>query len=431
MLKNKLNQNKMKTILKNIYTWLLILLLIATGARAQEGKDPTMEYLKIAVENNPELKSIFNQYLATLERMPQAKALPDPTVMFNVFASPVETRVGAQNAGISLSQAFPWFGQLKSQENAVAQLAKARYEAFEEAKNKLFFNVRSEYFNLYVLEAAIRITQENINILESYRELANVRLESNTGSAVDLLRVEMDMDELNNQLLYLEDSRLPIQARFNELLNTNDPMDIVIPDSLGTISFSENKQILMDSIIAQNPLLKSFDYEVSSLDAEIDVAHKMGLPSFSLGLAYTSISPRTDVDMPGNGKDALIFPQVGVRIPIYRKKYQSMVKEKEILKTSVYNRKENKENELETALEKGWRDYSDAVRRVALYNRLIQYANQSRDILIAQYTTAGSDFEEVLRMERQLLRYELELEKSRADQNTFVAYINYLTGKQF
>ena len=107
-----------------------------------------------------------------------------------------------------------------------------------------------------------------------------------------------------------------------------------------------------------------------------------------------------------------------------------MVKEKELLKTSVNYKKEDKENELETALEASWRDYSDAVRRVGLYQRLIQYATQSLDILVAQYTTAGSQFEEVLRMERQLLRYELELEKARADQNTFVAYINYLTGKQ-
>ncbi|WP_339790063.1 TolC family protein [uncultured Imperialibacter sp.] len=420
----------MKTILTNIYSWLFILLLAVTGVRAQETLDPVNEYLKIAAQNNPELMSIFNQYLATLERMPQARALPDPTAMFNIFASPVETRVGAQKAGISLSQAFPWFGQLKSQENVVAQLAKARYEAFEETKNRLFFNVRSEYFDLYVLEAAIRITEENINILESYQELANVRLEAAKGSAVDLLRVEMDLDELNNQLLYLKDTRLPIQARFNELLNTETPMAIQVPDTLATIAFKEGKNTLLDSIIAQNPVLKGLDYEILSLEAEQDVARKMGLPSFSLGFAYTNISPRTDVNMPDNGKDALIFPQVGVRIPIYRNKYQSMLKEKELLSTSVSNRKENKVNQLETDLAKGWRDYSDAVRRVSLYKRLVRYADQSRDILIAQYTTAGSDFEEVLRMERQLLRYELELEKARADQNTFVAYINYLTGKQ-
>ncbi|MEQ8881804.1 MAG: TolC family protein, partial [Cyclobacteriaceae bacterium] len=403
----------MKYIIKNTFSWLLILLLIATKVNAQEAQDPTIEYLKIAAENNPELKSIFNSYLATLERMPQARALPDPTVMFNIFTSPVETRVGAQNAGISLSQAFPWFGQLKSQEQAVAMLAKARFEAFEDAKNRIFFDVRSTYYDLYVLEAAIAITEENVRLLESFRELANVRLESNTGSAVDLLRVEMDLDELNNQLLYLEDSRIPIQTRFNELLNVETPIPVEVPDTLATIAFTEGKNILLDSIMIQNPVLRGFDHELSALDAEIDVAQKMGLPSFNLGLSYTSISPRTDVaDFSGNGKDALIFPQVGVRLPLYRNKYRAMVKEKELLKTSVNYRKEDKENELETVLEQTWRDYADAQRRVGLYNRLIAYATQSLDILVAQYTAAGADFEEVLRMERQLLRYELELEKA-------------------
>ncbi|MEQ8627510.1 TolC family protein [Ekhidna sp.] len=422
----------MKTKIKiNIIMLLWLLIPIGnTMAQTQQLEEPLQGYLKIAAENNPELKSIFNSYLATLERMPQARALPDPTVMFNIFTSPVETRVGAQNAGISLSQAFPWFGQLKSQEQAVAMLAKARFEAFEDAKNSIFFDVRSTYYDLYVLEAAIAITEENVRLLESFRELANVRLESNTGSAVDLLRVEMDLDELNNQLLYLEDSRIPIQAKFNELLNEETPIRIEVPDTLETILIDEGRNVLLDSIITHNPTLRGFEFEMSALDAEIDVAQKMGLPSFNLGLSYTSISPRTDMDVPDNGKDALIFPQVGVRIPLNRNKYRSMIKEKELLKTSVNYRKEDKENELETVLERTWRDYADAQRRVALYNRLIAYATQSLDILVAQYTTAGADFEEVLRMERQLLRYELELEKARADQNTFVAYINYITGKQ-
>lgn len=418
--------------LKSVYITYIFLLISAfvNKVEAQENQDPLDDYLEMAAKNNPELKSIFNSYLAVLERMPQARALPDPTVMFSIFASPVETRVGAQNAGISLSQAFPWFGQLKSQEQAVAMLAKARYEAFEDAKNRLFFDIRSTYFDLYVLEAAIDITDENVRLLESFRELANVRLESNKGSAVDLLRVEMDLDELNNQLLYLEDSRIPIQARFNELLNEEIPVSIVVPDTLRTIAFIEGKNTLLDSILVQNPVLKGLDYELSALDYEIDVAQKMGLPSFSIGFSYTSISPRTDMDIPDNGKDALIFPQVGVRVPINRGKYRSMIKEKELLKSSVNYRKEDKENKLETILEQSWRDYADAQRRVGLYHRLIAYATQSLDILVAQYTAAGVDFEEVLRMERQLLRYELELEKARADQNTYVAYINYITGKQ-
>src|SRR5690606_1507637 len=143
---------------------------------------------------------------------------------------------------------------------------------------------------------------------------------------------------------------IPIQARFNELLNTDASVEIILPDTLATIPISDGKNVLLDSIKAQNPLLKSFEHEVLALEAEKDVARKMGLPSFSLGLAYTNISPRPEVSMPDNGKDALIFPQVGVRIPLYRKKYRSMVTEKELLRTSVSDRKENKENQLQTAL---------------------------------------------------------------------------------
>ena len=43
----------------------------------------------------------------------------------------------------------------------------------------------------------------------------------------------------------------------------------------------------------------------------------------------------------------------------------------------------------------------------------------------------GKDFEEVLRMERLILKYALELEKARAGQNEAVAYLRMLMAKQF
>lgn len=391
-------------------------------------QDALNNYLKIAAENNPALKSIFNQYLATLEQIPQAKSLPDPTIMFNLFTSSVETRVGAQKAGSSISQVFPWFGQLKSQENAVIQMAKAHYQTFEEMKNKLFFDVQTTYFDVYVLEAAIKMTEENIQLLKSVRALGNVRLASAKESAVNLLRVEMDLEEIQNQLLLLKDSRLPLQTKFRELLNIQTDVAIIIPDTLQMRTFDKEKSVLLETISTQNPKLMAFDHQLSMLDAEIDVAEKMGYPSFTLGLSHISVSERTDINIPDSGKDVFIFPQIGIRLPLYRSKYRSMVKEKQLLKTSVSLQKENQENEFETQLEKSWRDYSDAVRRVGLYQRLVALANQSQQILVAQYTTNRSDFEEILRMEKKRLCYNLALEKARADQNTFVAYINYLTG---
>ena len=393
-------------------------------------EDPLDGYLKLAAENNPQLKALFNRYLAVVERIPQVGTLPDPTIMFSYFASPVETRVGATQGSVALSQAFPWFGQLRTQRDVVSQAAEAQYQVFEEYRDRLFFNVRSTYYSLYVLEAAIRITDENLMLLESFRELANVKLESGRGSAVDLLRVEMDLAELMNEIEYLKDSRSPINAEFRELLNSNIINQIKLPDTLITLEFTEGKDVIKDSIIINNPGLKKIDYEINSLISEVERARKAGLPSFNIGLAYTGVAKRTDVpDFTGNGQDSFIFPQIGMTLPLYRKKYKAMVKEKELVKTSKVQEKEDRVNKMALDLEKSWRDYLDAQRRVVLFQRLTTLANPSLDILLAEYTSAGRDFEEILRMHRQLLKYALELENARADQNTTVAYITYLTGK--
>ncbi|OEK03911.1 hypothetical protein BFP97_16540 [Roseivirga sp. 4D4] len=405
---------------------LFTLMLSPNVVNAQSELD---SYVQIAGENNPQLKSLFQQYMAALERLPQAKSLPDPTVAFGVFVSPVETRVGAQRANISISQMFPWFGQLKAQESVVADLAKARYQEFEDAKNKLQFEVRSTYNNLYVLHSAIDITQENIVLLNSFKELAKVRFESGKGSFVNVLRIDMEVLELDSQLELLRDSETPILSRFKELLNTELPSVIAFPDTLWSDDLETDRAFLNDSLLANNPVLSKYDYEMSSLTNQARVAELKGKPSFSVGLSYINIAKRDGVDVSGNGRDAIALPQVGIRIPLYRKKYQAMVKEKQILRESVRLQKDNTINRLQTNLEEWIKDYRDAVRREELYEQLSGIARQSLNLLVSEYTTEGSDFEEVLRMDRQLLKYELELEKARADRNTTVAYINYLIGK--
>ena len=405
---------------------LLVLLFSPTVVYAQTELDG---YVQIAGENNPQLQSLFQQYMAALERLPQAKALPDPTVAFGVFVSPVETRVGAQRANISISQMFPWFGQLKAQESVVADLAKARYQEFEDAKNKLQFEVRSTYNNLYVLRSAIEITQENIVLLNSFKELAKVKFESGKGSFVNVLRIDMEVLELDSQLELLRDSETPILSRFKELLNTELPSLIAFPDTLWSDNLETDLAFLNDSLLVNNPVLSKYDYEMSSLTNQARVAELQGKPSFSVGLSYINVAKRDGVDVSGNGRDAIALPQVGIRIPLYRKKYEAMVKEKQILRESVRLQKDNTINRLQTSLEEWLKDYRDAVRRENLYEQLSGIARQSLNLLVSEYTTEGSDFEEVLRMDRQLLKYELELEKARADRNTTVAYINYLIGK--
>ncbi len=74
------------------------------------------------------------------------------------------------------------------------------------------------------------------------------------------------------------------------------------------------------------------------------------------------------------------------------------------------------------------KEFSDGERRITLNKKQSDIAKKVLDVLITSYSTNSKDFEEVLRIERQLLGYRLAYQKAITDQNAAVAFINYLLG---
>ena len=86
-------------------------------------------------------------------------------------------------------------------------------------------------------------------------------------------------------------------------------------------------------------------------------------------------------------------------------------------------------NVLETTFESAYKDYRDAERRIHLYKDQTSRVMQAINMLQLAYETDGKNFEELLHMERQLINFNLEHEKAKADKNVAMAFINYLMGK--
>lgn len=403
---------------------ILIFSVLSLNLRGQEVLD---RYLTTAAENNPGLKARFNEYLAALEIAPQVHALPDPQVAFGYFIQPVETRLGPQRAKISVSQVFPWFGRLQANEAVAVQKAKAKYELFEDAKSRLFYEVSSSYFSLYFLNRAIRITNDNMDILRSFKDLALIKLEGGMVSGVNELRIEMEIADLENQLALLRDRYFSIAVQFENLLNSKIQGSVEFPDTLWNIPMPFNKQNLMDSIRFGNHQLSALDYELNALQNKEVAAKKAGAPGFSIGIDYIITGQGDNAAL--TGKDAIVFPKIGITIPLYRKKYSAMIRETVYLQKAVEEKKIDKTNILETVFENSWKDYRDADRRLGLYGRQTGFATQALQLLETEYATQNKNFEEILRMERRVLKYALELEKARADKNAAIAFTKYLIGR--
>lgn len=382
------------------------------------------EYLQEAGENNPGLQAAFQQYYAALEKIPQSGALPDPQLSFGAFIKPVETRLGPQQAKISISQMFPWFGKLGEQEKAFAEKAQAKYQKFLSLKNELYKDVKVKYYELYKVNKAIEITSQNLEVLNSLKKVTKRNYESGKSEMSDVLRLRVDIREHENKLEDLEDRLETLTVDFNLLMNREEQQDVFIPKQLKLDTF--NISTMKDSI-RTNPEINAFMHEEKSLLHQYEVAKKQGYPDLSVGLDYVFVGKRQDMNVPNSGQN-IVMPMIGIRIPINREKYNSMKKEKQHQLNAVRFSKQERFNRLKSAYEDAEDDYLKGVRRVDLYKKQVEESKSIFKLLETEYASDGKDFYEMLKTRLLVLEYELKLEQAKAAQNIAAAKLEYLTG---
>jgi len=410
--------------MKNIKIFsLIIFVLFSSLARTQDNLN---SYLEEAAENNPKLKARFSEYMSALEQVPQLKSLPDPQIAFAWFISPVETRMGPQIMRLSASQMFPWFGTLKARENAAIQSAKAKYELFEEEKAKLFNDVKSVYYNLYFNNKAAEISLDNIGLLQGIAKMAAAKAEAGLVSMADEYRLEIQINELENHLQNLRDKNGVLETEFRMLLNASPEKQFTIPSELVNENFMLSRQAALDSILAKNHSLLKLGFEKAALDYKEEIAERSAYPDFRIGIDYI-ITGEGENEL--NGRDAIVFPAVGISMPLYRNKYRAMIKETAHLVSANQYKSQDKTNALKVLFARAWKDYKDAGRRIGLNEKQSILADKTLDLLETEYATANAEFEELLRTERMLLKYSLDLEKARVDKQAAIDFIYYLMGK--
>jgi outer membrane protein TolC len=439
----------------------LLILTFSVSAKAQE----LSEHINTAIQNNAGLKSKYHQYQSALQRLPQAGALPDPELNVGFFLRPMERYMGNQVADFSLMQMFPWFGTLEASRNEAAAMAKMKFEEFRAAQNELVYNVTVSWHELYRLEQEKKYLLENQQILETFEAISMSRFKSggeiqsnlrpkspintdkgvqsasgsggmNMGGAkssgsssnpmqqmvgnmqqsssmgsgsgmVDVLRVQIQLKQNQNNLLQMEHLIKTEKTRFNSLLNQNILTEIILPDIIQKSLPPLDLTAVLDSILHKNPMLKMAENEINALEAMENMRRRMGYPMLGLGANYMVFNERQDSESHMNGMN-MLMPMVSVTLPIYRKKYSSLTKETAWMKASVEEERQQIKNDLLLTFTEIAEDLKHQEHNLELFNHLIVLSEQALNILLTQYQSGGTEFEEVLRMQQELLQYKQE-----------------------
>lgn len=404
--------------------YILVALCFSMISQAQNLED----YFRQAAANNPGLQAQYKNFEAALQRTAQVSSLPDPSLSFGYFISPVETRLGPQMARFSLKQMFPWFGTLKTQEKAASFLAEAKYQEFLEARNYLYYQVAAAYYPLYEWQRFTAIEEENLKILEVYKDITTLKFQNGQGEMVDVLRVEIMLQDASTNLSILQGKKTPLTSRFNQLLNQAENEKVVLPDSLFILKVPAKYR--KDSLLASNPLIDLLSLKIQASKAREEAAIKQGLPQLGIGLDYLMIGQRSDVQIADNGKDALM-PMISVSLPIFRKKHKATRKEAQLMQESFTLQKEEAENKLRFSYNLIWFKIQEQLELIKLYQGQIKASKQSLNLLSTAYANSGKDFEDVLRMQQQILKYQKMKVTALAEYHIVIAELEYITAKSY
>ena len=385
------------------------------------------QQLKILIEeglaNNPKIQMFELKHRVAKEKVNEVNTLPNTQIGVGYFVSEPETRTGAQRFKVSAKQMLPSFGSITARENYKNSLADAVYEDIAIAKRKLVASISQSYYNLFALKEKQMVLDENIALLETYETLALTSVEVGKASAVDVLRLQMRQNELEQLKQVLEQDYLAEKTLLNKLLNREKNRTISIDNELTMPS--ENSLINSENL-ALHPELLKYNKLYESVEKSELLNQKESNLMVGFGLDYIAVSERPNMNFSDNGKD-IIMPMVSVSIPIFSTKYKSKSKQNELLLKELNFQKQYKLNRLETMLDKVVKKSNSA--RIS-YNTQAKNLKQAKDtetILVKSYETGMIDFNDVLDIQELQLKFQINQIESIKTYYLQGAIINYLT----
>lgn len=419
-----------------VFTALVVSADTARGAERGSGPtefQPTLDqsasledYLVYAALNNPGLRAARDRWRAAMEKIPQAKFLPDPRLSYSYYVQEVETRVGPQRQSVSLSQTFPWFGKLRLKGDSAAILAEAVWLDYQKQRLELAYRVSGLYHDLYYLKETIEATRGSFDLLKRIEAAARERYR--TGETLTaVMQAQVELGKLEDRLRSLRELRPPMAARLNAALNRELDADLPWPapppDDLPEL----DAEAILARTREENPDLAKLAALAEKERLAAELARRNGYPDITLGVSYID-TREADMATSDSGKDP-VMATLSVNLPIWRGKYRAERREAMLRKDALLEDKKNRANDLEAATRLALYHYQDAGRKLALYrDTLLPKAEQSLGVARQAFQVGKTEFLNVIDAQRMLLELQLAAAAARAERGRRFAEIQMLTG---
>lgn len=369
------------------------------------------DYIKAGLKNNPGLKAAFYKWKSSFARISQAFSLPDPRFSYTEYLEAVETRVGPQEKGFSISQKIPFPDKLWIRKSKAFKVSEEAFHNFNRQRLDLINKINDAYYEYAYLSKAVLLMKENIKLLMNFESVAQAKYKSGLAQNHDLLKVQVELGKLENELLSLEDLRFPLVARLNALLYL--PKDNMLPwpdESLEDVVLEHKYEAingLYDELTKNNPELLSLTENIEKNKDALKLARREYFPDLTVGITQIETAAAINPSAVDSGKDPLMV-MFSVNVPIWFARLNAGVQESKASLIAAEDLLKNKQNELVSQLAFVHYKLRDALRQSHLYkDALLPKAVQTLNATQIGYEGGKTDFLSLIDAQRVLLNFQL------------------------
>jgi outer membrane protein, heavy metal efflux system len=287
-----------------------MLFVALVALHAEEKPFEPQDLLNGLMQNNPEIQAALSRFETATKRPSQAGTLPEPTVSYTNFGvGHPFSRLNASEfsyQGFGVTQEFPFPGKLA----LASEEAKRESEGVQQNYRAVVLDrtarLKVAYYEWLTANKAIELTQKHSDLLSRFEEIARNRYTVGKGLQQDVLKAQLEVSTLEQQLAMLDEKRLRAEAEIASLLAV-PTVFMRAPSEIRASSLSMSLEELLKAT-ADSPRVRAEQKMVDARAVGINRSLKDFRPDFGVNLQWQHT---------GSNFPDYYMATVEVKIPLY------------------------------------------------------------------------------------------------------------------
>src|SRR6202030_1693055 len=171
---------------------------------------------------NPEIQAARSRFEAATKRPSQVGALPEPRARYTNFGvghpfSPLNATEFAYQ-GFGVSQEIPFPGKLALASEEAKREAESEQQRYRAVVLDATARLKVAWYEWLAVQKAIELTRKDSDLLSRFEEIARNRYKVGKGLQPDVLKAQLEVSTLEQQLAMLDEKRQRAEAEIASLL---------------------------------------------------------------------------------------------------------------------------------------------------------------------------------------------------------------------